>query len=331
MGLRQAICAQPEGRSKSGLFLRSEVQRAELPAGAIFALEILIGLWHVGDAHVGWIVVNFLSGAQSNDAKEHDFGELRGVIERAGSFGFAFCCVYPIQFMILALDARQCLRWLGCGVRERLRQKARVEAIGVMHQLALAADDHDAAIFVHFLVFTEFFRLRRQEATVVPRQVDGRHFSARREFKESLRGVRERNFVERRANGFDTGGQAELERPKRNVEQVRAHVADRTATPINPAAPVERMIDRVIGDLGSDAEEEIPRESFRYRIISGERCGETLVYAVAVPLKTVGGNGQRFWTRNALWPEAERTIGPYMNFADFADGAGLDVFDGKAG
>ena len=43
-------------------FLRSDVQHAELPALAVVALEILVGLGHVGDVHVGRVLENFLSG-----------------------------------------------------------------------------------------------------------------------------------------------------------------------------------------------------------------------------------------------------------------------------
>ena len=36
---------------------------------------------------------------------------------------------------------------------------------------------------------------------------------------------------------------------------------------------------------------------------------------------------ERFGARHALWPEAERAVGPDVDFADFANHAGLDVFD----
>src|SRR5258706_12133653 len=112
---------------------------------------------------------------------------------------------------------------------------------------------------------------------------------------------------------------------------MRAHVADWSAAPVNPAAPIKGVVDRVIRNFGTDAKEEIPRERVRNRIAAGERCRKALVYAVAVPLQTVGGNAERFRARNALRPEAKRTIGPDVNFANFADGAGLNVFDGEAG
>ena len=198
-----------------------------------------------------------------------------------------------------------------------------------MQQFALAADDHDSAVFVDFLVLGEFFRLRGQETAVVPRQTDGRHFAACREFEEGLRGVRERNFVKRSANGFDAGGQAEFERPERDVEKMRAHVANRAAAPVDPAAPIKRMIDRMVGNFGAHAEEKIPRQRIGNGIAAREGCSESFIYAIAVPLEAVGGNAERFRARNALRPEAEWTICPDVNFADFADGAGLNIFDGE--
>ncbi len=115
------------------------------------------------------------------------------------------------------------------------------------------------------------------------------------------------------------------------IDEVCAHIADGADAPIGPAAPVEGMVDGVIADLGSDAKKKIPVEALGHRIVSGEGGGEARVHAGAVPAERVGGNFQRLGTRDALRPEAERTVGPDVDFADFADGAGPDVFDGGAG
>ena len=66
--------------------------------------------------------------------------------------------------------------------------------------------------------------------------------------------------VERRRQCFDRGGQTEVQRLERMIDQVRAHIAERTLAPVHPSAPVVRMINRVVIDLGCNAEEEIPRE-----------------------------------------------------------------------
>ena len=79
-----------------------------------------------------------------------------------------------------------------------------------------------------------------------------------------------------------------------------AHVADRADAPVGPAAPIEGMIDGVIRDLRSDAEEKIPVEAFGHRIITSEGSGQSRVHSVPVPAQGVGGNFQRFGARDAL-------------------------------
>ena len=41
-------------------------------------------------------------------------------------------------------------------------------------------------------------------------------------------------------------------------EEMRTHIADSTAAPIAPTAPIEGMIDRMVLNDRTDAEEEIP-------------------------------------------------------------------------
>src|SRR5215470_17758105 len=87
------------------------------------------------------------------------------------------------------------------------------------------------------------------------------------------------------------------------------------------------MIDGVIGDVRSDAKEEIPGERIGDGIAAGERSSEPLLNTIAVPFEVFRGNCQWFGSRNALRPEAERTIRPNVNFAHFTDCARLNVFD----
>src|SRR5882672_3645739 len=112
---------------------------------------------------------------------------------------------------------------------------------------------------------------------------------------------------------------------------MRAHVADGTAAPIDPTSPIEGMVDRVIGNFRPDAEEKIPGESVRNRVVSSERRGKACIHALSIPFEAFRRNGKRLWPRNTLRPEAERAVSPNMDFADLADGAGLDVFDGETG
>src|SRR5215469_13690828 len=109
------------------------------------------------------------------------------------------------------------------------------------------------------------------------------------------------------------------------IDQMRAHVADRADAPIHPAAPIERMIDGVIRNIRSNAEEEIPREVFGNWVGAGDGRGQPGGHALTIPAESVGRFLERLGTRNALRPVTERPVGPNMHLADFANGAGLDV------
>ena len=67
------------------------------------------------------------------------------------------------------------------------------------------------------------------------------------------------------------------------IDEVRAHVAERALAPVHPAAPVERVIDRVVVDLRRDAEEQIPRQLVGHRVVADQRRGEPRVDVRAVP------------------------------------------------
>src|SRR6202042_3259212 len=95
-------------------------------------------------------------------------------------------------------------------------------------------------------------------------------------------------------------------------------------------APVEGVVDGVILDVRADAEKKIPRQFVWDREIASHCGSESGVDALAAPAKSIGGFFRGVGARNALRPEAERAVGPDMDFAHFADGAGLNVFDGQA-
>jgi hypothetical protein len=54
------------------------------PALAVAAAQEVVGLEDVGDAHVGAVVVDLFSGAEGDDAEEHDLSEAGSVLERTG-------------------------------------------------------------------------------------------------------------------------------------------------------------------------------------------------------------------------------------------------------
>src|SRR6516165_12632019 len=98
--------------------------------------------------------------------------------------------------MTLVRYARKFLRRLTHRVLQRLRQKARMGAIGVVHQLSLAADEQCTAFLDQFFL-AEFFRLSGHKAAVIPGELDGRHGSTSSEFVEGERGGRKGSSVKR--------------------------------------------------------------------------------------------------------------------------------------
>src|SRR5260370_34187619 len=96
-----------------------------------------------------------------------------------------------------------------------------------------------------------------------------------------------RSAIERTGDSLDGGRKTEVETGHRDVQQVRAHIADGADAPIDPAAPIEGMIDGVIVDAGANAEEEIPGERLRNGIIHCHSGGETSVNDSGIPLESV--------------------------------------------
>src|SRR2546421_12640711 len=65
------------------------------PALAVVAAQVVVGLEHVGDAHVGAVVIDLFSGVEGDYAEEHDLGEAGGVLERGGGYHRLPCPPYP--------------------------------------------------------------------------------------------------------------------------------------------------------------------------------------------------------------------------------------------
>src|ERR1700680_2075213 len=166
------------------------------PALAVFAAQEVVGLRDVGNAHVCAVIVDLFSGAERDDAKQHDLGETGGVFERARGFRFAFGGVHPVHFVLFVFDAGQLLRRLAVGIVERFGQQAGLHSVGVVEQFAFAADEQSAAAFVQVFV-AQFFGLVGHKAAVVPGQFYGWHGAACGKLVKGLRSVRVGNAVER--------------------------------------------------------------------------------------------------------------------------------------
>src|SRR5437879_11489110 len=113
--------------------------------------------------------------------------------------------------MGFADDARKLLRRLAEGFMERLGQEPGLEAVGVVQELAFAADEQGAAFLVQLFI-AKLFGLVGLEAAVVPGELDGRHSSARGKLVERQRGARVRDAIERRRDGFNAGRERSEER-----------------------------------------------------------------------------------------------------------------------
>ena len=155
-----------------------------------------------------------------------------------------------------------------------------------------------------------------------------RHAAARREVVVRRRRRWERGAVERRRLRFDDGRHPELERPERMVDQVRTHVTERALTPVDPAAPVERVVDGVVRHFWRRAKEQIPVQRRRYLEVAVHRRRQASLEQPPAParrLRILRHFGHRRRARNALRPVAERPVGPDVDLADVADGAAGDV------
>src|SRR5262245_29784311 len=128
------------------------------------------------------------------------------------------------------------------------------------------------------------------------------------------------------------------------IDEVRGHVSYGACSPVEPAAPIEWMIDRVIENFRSGAEEQVPVESCRNRNVASHRGRQCLGNKTRVPIvarpraatssgrasptalrrsrtgdctgsllyRGIGNNGDSRWTRNTLRPDW--AIRPRMDF-----------------
>ena len=290
----------------------------------------MVGVDDVGDAHGGAVVGDFLASAESNYAEEHDLGELSGIRKWGRCLAVAFSGGDPVEFMGFVFDARKLLSWLVGGILERLGQEAGIGAVGVMHELALGADEDGSAFFFEFF-FAKFDGFRWGESAVEPGEPDRRQGTARRELIKDDAGGGIRGTVERTGDSLNSSGITEIEAGHGHVEQVSAHVPNRADAPIDPTAPIEGVIDGVIVDAGTDTKEEIPGESFGDGVVPCHRRGESSIDARGIPLECIDRFDCSLGTWDTLGPEAYGAIGPNLDFTDFPDGAGLYKFDSSFG
>src|SRR6202162_4606511 len=113
------------------------------------------------------------------------------------------------------------------------------------------------------------------------------------------------------------------------IEQMRAHVAERADAEVGPAAPVEWVIDRMIGDrFRHRPDVQIPVQSWRRWVGSKRGCQQLIHVTEAEWISEWAwwrsGRRRARGSRNSLRPIHDRTIGPDMNFPHRANNAGLN-------
>src|SRR5258708_29708434 len=119
--------------------------------------------------------------------------------------------------MMLSRNAREFLRGLADGSVQRFGKKARIETVGVVKKLSLAADEQCPALFIQLLI-TKLVRSLWQEPAVVPGEFDGRHFVARGKVVEGHRSVRIGSAIERCRDRLDRGRHAKIKRPHGDID-----------------------------------------------------------------------------------------------------------------
>ena len=119
------------------------------------------------------------------------------------------------------------------------------------------------------------------------------------EVKEDRRVRREllADFCRLGRNGF---GVEQVRRHDCHVRGVAGHVAEGSGAKVQPASPLERRVDRVVGSIRSWSEEEIPVQS-------------------------LWNFFHVFRATFSLWPD--RSVGPDMNFLNFTKHTSSDDFD----
>ena len=179
-----------------------------------------------------------------------------------------------------------------------------VIAIGAGREEALLADVQAPVGVVvqvaQFHVRRQALRQFRPQAAFVPVDRHRSHVAAGREVEphDRFRGKRLGVFAFD-LDALDAGWRVEQQRPIHSVQNVARHIAQRAAAEVIPAAPVERLVFRVIRTRRGRADPQVPVQRlrnffFRQRMI------------------------------DALRPDG--TVGPGVHFLDRADLAGPDHF-----
>src|SRR2546421_1766250 len=182
----------------------------EFPSAAAFRADILLGRIRVDNLHVGAIPIEFLFQTSGNISEKQSLGNEARKLEV--STGLDFASLAGIEpFAFVARRPWQCFWRLFVAIHLRLGNELWVGAIKCAKNLAAISDEKEPfAIFfagtLEGMVFSQFLRARRLQATVIPGEFHGRHVAAGREIVVDDRGQRKRFFVAFAGARFHTRG-----------------------------------------------------------------------------------------------------------------------------
>jgi len=153
-------------------------------------------------------------------------------------------------------------RGLGLGIADKLafgKQPVAPSPLALDQQPALFAHEETAAGVLRRNMAVEELK-RGKLASVVPDELDRRPVSSNLEIVTDDRpgGGRFRMRRDRRTLGLDAPRFTQLKRPEGGVDDVAPHVSQGAGAKIPPAAPLERVVGRMIGALRRRAEPEVP-------------------------------------------------------------------------
>src|SRR2546429_244008 len=196
----------------------------EFPSAAAFRADILLGRFSVNSLHVGAIPIEFLSPTTGNIPEKQGFGNEPRKLE--GSTGLDLASLAGIEpFAFVARRPWQFFWRLFVAIHLRFGNELWVGAIKRAENLAAISDEKEPfaiffAVTLEGMVFFQFLRARRLQATVIPGEFHGWHVAAGREVVVDDRGQRKRFFVALAGAGFHTRGRLQLPDAKNRVETV---------------------------------------------------------------------------------------------------------------
>src|SRR6185437_6202661 len=232
--------------------------RSDLPPGTVFAREEFVRRGKVGDFGTGGIKKQSLAAESKRDgSKVHRVGDWAGQLKIAVAGRASFEGRDPGSIAILTgVGSALGRAWFG---KAALRQKgahlcfgnqSRVFGAETAEDFTLVANKHHSFLGEFLVLGHELLRHEWFDATVIPKDVQGRPIAFGREPESNRACRRERkvvfdsladvvgNAADMARGGFDADRRIQIEELKNGPEAVVPHVGDRPAPELIPAAEI---------------------------------------------------------------------------------------------